>query len=156
MEAPKLTANIPLISINQLAEFWGLDRNWIVCNWLNSDDPPPHFRDGDSVFFELESLQEWGRRRAINHSSRPQVAEPQPSGPVSLQKQAACEYLDIGQTSFQKLINDGEIPAGYMMAGRLHWDREDLDEFRAACSAKGERSVKRVQPRRRAMETVAG
>ena len=56
-------AMLPIIHIDVLAEDLTVTRDWINRNWLKGDDPPPCFRDGDSVFFEIVSLQEWARRR---------------------------------------------------------------------------------------------
>lgn len=62
-------AMLPIIHIDQLAESLLLTRDWIVRKWLKSDNPPPHFRDGDSVFFELEELRQWARRRSFGSDS---------------------------------------------------------------------------------------
>jgi hypothetical protein len=55
---------LPIVHIDQLAESLGLTRDWINRRWLNADDPPPHFRDGDAVFFPLEAFGKWADRRA--------------------------------------------------------------------------------------------
>ncbi len=56
---------LPIIHIDQLAEQLNLTRDWINRQWLRSDNPPPSFRDGDSVFFEISEFQQWARRRAL-------------------------------------------------------------------------------------------
>ena len=43
--------------------------------------------------------------------------------------ESAHNYLDIGRTSFYRLIKDGEIPKGRDISCRPHWRREDLDAF---------------------------
>lgn len=60
---------LPIIHIDQLAESLSVTRDWINRKWLKSDNPPPCFRDGDSVFFELEELQLWARRRSLGYDS---------------------------------------------------------------------------------------
>ena len=62
---------LPIIHIDHLAKELGVERRWIMDNWLKrvqADDsagPVPHFRDGHNVFFDLEELHLWARRRSF-------------------------------------------------------------------------------------------
>ncbi|QDV76995.1 DNA-binding protein [Botrimarina mediterranea] len=57
---------LPIVHIDQLAESLGITRDWINRRWLKSDNPPPHFRDGDAVFFPVDGLREWADRRSAD------------------------------------------------------------------------------------------
>ncbi len=56
---------LPIVNIDQLAKDLNLSRDWINRRWLRSENPPPSFRDGDNVFFEIEELQQWAKRRSL-------------------------------------------------------------------------------------------
>lgn len=56
--------DLPIIHIDQLAASLGLTRDWINRRWLHAEDPPPHFRDGDAVFFDRDGLRRWSERRS--------------------------------------------------------------------------------------------
>ncbi len=56
----------PLITVDQLAEKLDIKRRWIIDNWINSDDPVPHFIDGQKYFFEIEKLQ-WAQEKIAHH-----------------------------------------------------------------------------------------
>lgn len=76
---------LPIIHVDQLCEGLGVTRDWINRTWLASDNPPPHFRDGYQVFFELGELKEWAKRRALGNdpaeweSDYTDTVEPDPS-----------------------------------------------------------------------------
>lgn len=59
------SVQLPIINIDQLCDGLGVSRDWINRRWMKNENPPPYFRDGDAVFFELEELQAWARRRAL-------------------------------------------------------------------------------------------
>jgi predicted DNA-binding transcriptional regulator AlpA len=40
----------------------------------------------------------------------------------------AAAYLDISRSSFLKLVDDGDLPAGVHIKGMVVWDRYELDE----------------------------
>ena len=61
--------SLPIIHIDRLAEVLGLERRWIIDNWLKREEgdkpgPAPHFRDGHAIFFSLRELDEWAKRRS--------------------------------------------------------------------------------------------
>ncbi len=60
---------LPIVHIDQVAKELNITRDWINRRWLSADNPPPSFRDGDNVFFEIEELQAWARRRSLGSDS---------------------------------------------------------------------------------------
>ncbi len=56
---------LPIVHIDKLAEELGVSRRWINENWIASDNPPPHFEDGKAIFFEIEELKTWAKRRSL-------------------------------------------------------------------------------------------
>ncbi|WP_185999972.1 hypothetical protein [Novosphingobium lindaniclasticum] len=44
------------------------------------------------------------------------------------------EYLDVGETAFEREIAAGRIPEGIMFGGKPHWRRDALDKALAIIS----------------------
>lgn len=79
-----------------------------------------------------------------------QAAEAKVFTQGSFKVQGACDFLDVGKSTFRKAIKADEIPEGYMMCGCLHWNVEDLDAYRQSKSLqKGSNDVQRIPPKRR-------
>lgn len=55
--------SLPIVHIDKLCENLGITRDWVNRNWLQSETPPPHFRNGGAVFFPLKDLEEWASSR---------------------------------------------------------------------------------------------
>ncbi|TWT76088.1 hypothetical protein Pla123a_28770 [Posidoniimonas polymericola] len=65
--------SLPIVSIEALAAELGLTRRWILEHWCSQEAQQPrapHFRDGNHVFFEVESLRAWGQQRAAQQLDR--------------------------------------------------------------------------------------
>ena len=62
---------LPIAHIDQVANHLGVTRDWINRQWLQSDNPPPHFRDGGAVFFDLELLRQWAQCRCLPNRQPP-------------------------------------------------------------------------------------
>jgi predicted DNA-binding transcriptional regulator AlpA len=45
-----------------------------------------------------------------------------------LSRAQAAEYIGVGVTKFDEMVNDGRMPRPKRMDGRTVWDRSKLDE----------------------------
>ena len=52
--------------------------------------------------------------------------------PRGLSRGQAAEYIGVGVTKFDELVNDGRMPKPKRIDGRTVWDRVQLDEAFAA------------------------
>jgi predicted DNA-binding transcriptional regulator AlpA len=52
--------------------------------------------------------------------------------PRGLSRAQAAEYIGVGVTKFDELVNDGRMPKPKRIDGRTVWDRVSLDEAFAA------------------------
>lgn len=57
--------------------------------------------------------------------------------PRGLSRVQAAEYVGIGATKFDELVNDGRMPKPKRIDGRKVWDRVQLDEAFAALNDEG-------------------
>jgi predicted DNA-binding transcriptional regulator AlpA len=48
--------------------------------------------------------------------------------PRGLSRGQAAEYIGVGVTKFDELVNDGRMPKPKRIDGRTVWDRVQLDE----------------------------
>lgn len=52
--------------------------------------------------------------------------------PIGLSREAAAEFIGIGTTLFDRMVNDGRMPLPRALDGRTVWDREEVEAaFRA-------------------------
>ena len=49
--------------------------------------------------------------------------------PRALRADRAAAYLDIGTSTFLRLVDAGRLPPGKKLAGIMFWDRVSLDNF---------------------------
>ncbi|WP_324695422.1 hypothetical protein [Novosphingobium sp. RL4] len=54
--------------------------------------------------------------------------------PAMMGRKTAMEYLDVGETAFEREIAAGRIPEGIMFGGKPHWRRDALDKALAVIS----------------------
>ena len=47
--------------------------------------------------------------------------------PRGLSRAQAAEYIGVGQTKFDEMVDDGRMPRPKRIDGRLVWDRVKLD-----------------------------
>jgi len=48
--------------------------------------------------------------------------------PRGLSRNQAAEYIGVGSTKFDEMVNDGRMPKPKRIDGRVVWDRVLLDE----------------------------
>ena len=48
--------------------------------------------------------------------------------PRGLSRAQAAEYVGVGTTKFDEMVDDGRMPRPKRIDGRLVWDRNKLDE----------------------------
>ena len=48
--------------------------------------------------------------------------------PRGLSRAQAAEYIGVGTTKFDEMVDDGRMPRPKRIDGRLVWDRNKLDE----------------------------
>lgn len=49
--------------------------------------------------------------------------------PPNMGIKKACDYLDVGETKFREAVKAGEIPEPFLLGGKQHWRRDDLDRY---------------------------
>ena len=50
-----------------------------------------------------------------------------PDWPGAMKRATAAAYLDMGVAAFEREIDAGNLPYGFMLGGSLHWSRAALD-----------------------------
>jgi len=61
--------------------------------------------------------------------------------PRGLSRVQAAEYIGVGPTKFDQMVNDGRMPKPKRIDTRLVWDRQRLDEAFAALGEPGESNI---------------
>jgi len=81
----------------------------------------------------LPTRQASSARKIQNKMPRAAISCLPPSlAPRGLSRVQAAEYVGIGTTKFDELVNDGRMPKPKRIDGRTVWDRIQLDEAFAA------------------------
>jgi predicted DNA-binding transcriptional regulator AlpA len=60
--------------------------------------------------------------------ARAQSLLPPSIAPRGLSRLQAAEYIGVGATKFDEMVNDGRMPRPKRIDGRIVWDRVFLDE----------------------------
>jgi predicted DNA-binding transcriptional regulator AlpA len=47
--------------------------------------------------------------------------------PLGMRLARAAAYLDISESSFQRLVDAGDLPPGVVKGGMVIWDRQELE-----------------------------
>lgn len=52
-----------------------------------------------------------------------------PDWPRLMKIKLAAAYLDMSESKFRQLVEEGRLPAGYQDDASVKWDRADLDIY---------------------------
>lgn len=70
--------------------------------------------------------------------------------PEMMVRKTALEYLDVGETAFEREIAAGRLPDGVMFGGRMHWRKTALDKALAVIAGEAAQDhLTRFEERRR-------
>lgn len=60
---------------------------------------------------------------------RPRKSTPVITGypPLGMRLGRAAAYLDISESTFLRLVEDGELPPGVVKGGMVIWDRQEIE-----------------------------
>lgn len=57
-----------------------------------------------------------------------------PDWPAAMRRSLAAKYLDLGEASFIREVFDGRLPAPFILGGREHWSKAQIDRAIAVLS----------------------
>jgi predicted DNA-binding transcriptional regulator AlpA len=63
--------------------------------------------------------------------------------PIGLSREQAADYISVGTTLFDTLVEDGRMPAPRAINGRNVWDREEIEACFKALPYHGSKKAKR-------------
>lgn len=58
-----------------------------------------------------------------------------PDWPGAMRKETAAAYLELGVTTFEREVAEGNLPRGFTLGGSLHWSKAALDRHLEAIDA---------------------
>lgn len=61
--------------------------------------------------------------------------------PRGLSREEAAYYVGVGTTKFDQMVDDGRMPRGKRIDGRVVWDRVQLDAAFSEIDTQGPRNV---------------